>query len=185
VPADAGAVNGAEASAGSGAPGAAVTLYLCIEAAGCPTICRHCWAQGLTAPFNRDRWANLEDHTEAAYVRRALAGDWPAAPSRGSEIALVCRPSLDVYPGLAGLYRTRHGNLRADGVDAVLGRAVAHGIRADDELWFTLDPLPGPAELAARYGDPAGLGIHLYPESARYLWLDRAQRARQPGRSVP
>lgn len=139
----------------------------------------------LTAPFNRDRWANLEDHTEAAYVRRAMAGDWPAAPGRpGSEIALVCRPSLDVYSGLAGLYRTRHGNLRADGIDAVLDRAVGHGIRADDELWFTLDPLPGPAELAARYGDRSGLRIHLYPESARYLWLDRAQRASQTAGQV-
>jgi hypothetical protein len=26
---------------------AQVTLvYLCLEVAGCPTVCRHCWAQG-------------------------------------------------------------------------------------------------------------------------------------------
>jgi hypothetical protein len=131
----------------------------------------------LTAPFNRDQWTSLEASTEAAYVRRAIAGDWPAAPNRpDDEIALVCRPSLDVYSGLAGLYRTRHGNLQTDGIDVVLDRAIAHGSRPDDAMWFSLDSLPAPAELAARHGDAAGLGIHLGAESARYLWLDRAQR---------
>ncbi len=37
-------------------------------------------------------------------------------------------------------------------------------------------PLPAPNELAARYGDATGLGVHLWPDSVRYLWLDRAQR---------
>jgi sulfatase maturation enzyme AslB (radical SAM superfamily) len=124
-----------------------------------------------------DRWASLETRTEAAWVRQALAGDWPGVPDRApGELALVCRPNLDVYSGLAGLYRTRHGNLRADGVAAVLGRALAQGHQPDDELWFGPGPLPAPGELAARYGDAAGLGVHLWPESVRYLWLDRAQR---------
>jgi hypothetical protein len=59
---------------------------------------------GLTAPVNRRWWASLEAQTEAAYVRQALAGDWPAAPERpAAELALVCRPDLSVYSGLAGL----------------------------------------------------------------------------------
>ena len=124
-----------------------------------------------------DRWASLETRTEAAYVRQALAGDWPEIQDRApGELALVCRPNLDVYSGLAGLYRTRHGNLRADGVAAVLSRALALGRQADDELWFGSGPLPAPDELAARYGDADGLGVHLYPESVRYLWLDRARQ---------
>jgi hypothetical protein len=140
----------------------------------------------LSAPPTRRWWASLEAHTEAAYVRRALAGDWPAAEEQerpAGELALVCRPDLGVYSGLAGLHRTRHGNLRADGVAAVLGRALARGVAADDALWFAdLDPLPGPAELAARYGDATGLGVHPAPESVRYLWLDRARRqAREHG----
>ena len=139
----------------------------------------------MTAPVNRCWWDSLEAQTEAAYVRRALAGDWSAAPERpAGELALVCRPDLGVYSGLAGLYRTRHGNLRADGVATVLDYALAHGLRADDALWFAgLDPLPGPAELAARYGDATGLGVHPGPESVRYLWLDRAQRRAREHRS--
>ena len=139
----------------------------------------------MTAPVNRRWWASLEAQTEAAYVRQALAGDWSAAPERpAGELALVCRPDLGVYSGLAGLYRTRHGNLRADGVATVLDYALAHGLRADDALWFAgLDPLPGPAELAARYGDATGLGVHPGPESVRYLWLDRAQRRAREHRS--
>jgi hypothetical protein len=131
-----------------------------------------------------DRWASLEARTEAAYVSQALAGDWPGDQDRTpGELALVCRPSLDVYSGLAGLCRTRHGNLRADGVATVLDRALARGRRPDDELWFGPGRLPAPDELAARYGDPAGLGVHLWPESVRYLWLDRAHR--QAGRGKP
>jgi hypothetical protein len=55
-------------------------------------------------------------------------------------------PDLDVYSGVAGLYRTRHGNLRTDGTATVLGRALAHGRQPDDTLWFGPGPLPGPAE---------------------------------------
>jgi hypothetical protein len=133
---------------------------------------------GLPQLFHRDPWADLEAHTEAAYVRRAVAGEWPAPSDRPEdELALVCRPNLDVHAGLAGLYRERHGNLRTDGVEAVLDRALAHGRRPDEALWFALDPIPAPAELAARHGDAAGLGIHTAAVSARYLWLDRAERA--------
>ena len=95
----------------------------------------------------------------------------------------MCRPDLDVYSGLAGPSRTRHGNLRADGVAAVLGRALAHGHEPDDALCFGPGPHPRPAELAARYGDATGRGVHLAPESVRYLWLDRARRS--TGRNDP
>jgi hypothetical protein len=92
----------------------------------------------LTTPIHRAVvWANLEAHTEAAYLRRAAAGQWPAAPKRpDGELALVCRPNLDVWAGLAGRYRTRHGNLRTDGVEAGLDQALAHGVGADEVLWF-------------------------------------------------
>ena len=133
---------------------------------------------GLANPVNRPLWADLETRTEAAHARRALAGEWPPIPDPApGELALVCRPNLDVYSGLAGLYRTRHGNLRTDGVAAVLGRALTEGRQRDDALWFGPGALPAPDELAARYGDPAGLGVHMGPESVRYLWLDRADRA--------
>lgn len=133
----------------------------------------------LVPPHWHAWWADLDAHTEAAYVRRAIAGEWPASPERPeAELALVCRPNLDVHAGLAGLYRERHGNLRTDGVEVVLNRALAHGYRPDDALWFSLDPLPAAAELAARHGDPAGLRVHPWAQSVRYLWLDRAEKAR-------
>jgi len=110
-------------------------------------------------------------------VRLALAGDWPAARDRApGELALVCRPNLDVCSGQPGHYRTRYGNLRADGTATVLDRAVADGRQPDDERWFGPGPLPAPAVVATRHGQAAGLGVHPGPESARYLWLDRAQR---------
>jgi hypothetical protein len=135
----------------------------------------------LADPINCGFWKTLDVHTEGAYVRQALAGEWPPIPDPApGELALVCRPNLDVYSGLAGLYRVRHGNLRADGVAAVLSRALAHGRQRDDALWFGPGPLPAPDELAARYGDRDGLKIHPWHESARYLWLDRARSQARP-----
>ena len=32
--------------AAAGDPGTVALVYLCMEVAGCPTVCRHCWAQG-------------------------------------------------------------------------------------------------------------------------------------------
>jgi hypothetical protein len=130
--------------------------------------------------FDHDIWADLETHTEAAWVRRALAGDWPEQPPHNDQVLkLVCRTHLDVHSGDAGLYRERHGNLRRDGAQVVLARAVAAGGRTADALWFDLDPLPGVAELASQHGDPYGQGMHFTAMSVRYLWLDRAQRARR------
>ena len=131
----------------------------------------------LANPVNICQWTGLEARTESAYVRQALAGDWPPIPDPApGELALVCRPNLDVYSGLAGLHRTRHGNLRTDGIATVLARALARGREPDDVLWFGPRPHPGPAELAARYGDATSLRIHPGPESVRYLWLDRARQ---------
>jgi hypothetical protein len=136
------------------------------------------------SPFDHDVWANLEAYTEAAWTRRALAGDWPpdlaAMQPRHDDqgLNLVCRPNLDVYTGMAGLYRERHGSLRGDGGHAVLARALEQGGRSTDALWFDLDRVPHAAELGGRYGDTAGQGVHFTETSVRYLWLDRAQRAR-------
>jgi hypothetical protein len=128
--------------------------------------------------FHRDAWANLEAYTEAAWAGRALAGDWPAwTRHAGQVLELVCRPDLDLYTGLAGWYRQRHGNLLTDGPDVALGRALQQGGRQSEVLWFGPDPLRSVAELAARHADRGGRGVHFSADSVRYLWLDRAQRA--------
>jgi len=135
------------------------------------------------SPFHAAAWANLEAHTEAAWVARALAGDWPPQlaelePDHGDQmLPLVCRPGLELHTGVAGLYRDRHGTLRSDGVQAVLGRALEQGGRSIDAVWFGPDRLPSVGELATRYGDRAGQGVHFTEASVRYLWLDRARRA--------
>ena len=36
--------------------------------------------------FDHDIWANLEAYTEAAWVRRALAGDWRETPSHNGQV---------------------------------------------------------------------------------------------------
>ena len=116
--------------------------------------------------------------TESWYVRQALEGTWPAEPE-GRRIALVCRPTLDVYRGVAGQYTRRYGNLRRDGVDWVLSRAVADGAWSDDEIWFTPEQLLPVQELAAHLGNAQSQRIHMGPDSIHHWWLDCARRAGQ------
>jgi hypothetical protein len=55
------------------------------------------------SPFHADAWANLEAHTEAAWMARALAGDWPPQLAEveertgGQGLPLVCRPGLELH----------------------------------------------------------------------------------------
>jgi hypothetical protein len=133
--------------------------------------------------FHSDAWANPQAYAEAAWVTRALAGDWPSQlaevePRAGDQgLQLVCRPGLELHTGTAGRYRERHGNLRTDGGQAVLSRALEQGGRSIDAVWFWPDRRPPVGELAALYGDQTGHGVHFSEASVRYLWLDRARRA--------
>src|SRR5262249_45876886 len=70
--------------------------------------------RALPGPFfHAEEWANVAAYTEAAHVRRALEGVWPAPVEPIWEgLYLVCRPNLDLYWGMAGRYRRRYGNLR-------------------------------------------------------------------------
>jgi hypothetical protein len=133
--------------------------------------------------FHAEAWADPDAYTEAAWVARALASQWPPQLTeveprhRDQRLPLVCRPGLNVHTGTAGVYRERHGNLRTDGCQAVLSRALDQGGRAIDAIWFGRGPLPEVGGLAAQYGDPTGQRVHFTETSIRYLWLDRARRA--------
>lgn len=129
--------------------------------------------------FWRRFWYEMpEKHTESWYVRQALAGSWPEEQEPGSSIPVVCRPDLDVFRGLPGLYIKRYGNLRSDGVDEILDRAVADGTSSDDQLRFPAELLLlNVHELAARFGDAHSQRIHMHPGSLRYWWLECARRA--------
>ena len=57
--------NGAAALGGADDSGTVAMLYLCMEVAGCPTICRHCWAQGTgygMMPLSDIGWVLEEAH---------------------------------------------------------------------------------------------------------------------------
>jgi hypothetical protein len=126
--------------------------------------------------FHRDVWADLAGHTEAAWRRRALAGDWPTWKRPGGQtLELVCRANLDVHLGTAGRYGERLGNLGTDGAPTVFGRALTYGVMPADAPWFGPGPLPELAELATRYGDQTGQGVHFSADSVRNLWLDRVR----------
>jgi len=91
-------------------------------------------------------------------------------------VALVCRPNLDVYYGFAGQYTTRYGNLRRDGVDAVLSHAMSAGTFSYDDIWFGEMRIPPIKDLATRFGDARSQRIHSYSFSIRDWWIDSARR---------
>jgi len=125
--------------------------------------------------WGRQEWSSLESHTEAAWVRRARDGSWPAAETDYCTSAyhqLVCRPNLDLHTGTTGIYRRRHGNMRRDGAQAVLERALAEGPISQEQLYFP-GAVPSIADLASVAGDADSMAIHFDAGSARYRWLDR------------
>lgn len=124
--------------------------------------------------FYKEQWASLEQWTEGAWVRRALDGEWPTYPDDADErVRLVCRQTFDIHFGRAGLHGERFGNLRADGVDTTMERALVARGRSLDELWFDPKRMPSVGELALRSGKAEGTGLHFDGDSMRYLWLDR------------
>lgn len=125
--------------------------------------------------FWKDRWANLQNYTEATYFKRAGEnGRNGLECSDRSGLKLVCRNNLDVYVGDAKLYRQRLGNLRADGAEKVFKSGVEQGVVSGDALFFARGTVPSVYELARDVGEPRGQKIYFHPESMRYRWLDIA-----------
>lgn len=128
-------------------------------------------------------WHELpEMHTESWYVQQAEAGTWPDDMARYEQayrdtVSLVCRPNLDVYHGFAGQYTRRCGNLRRDGVDEVLSRAMADGSFTYDDIWFGGEQVLPIQELATRFGDTQSQSIHGDAFCMRDWWIDSARRA--------
>jgi hypothetical protein len=121
-------------------------------------------------------WSSLESYTEAAWARRAR-GSWPETGYRTSpRHQLVCRPNLDLHTGTTGICRRRHGNMRRDGAQAVLERALADGSFSQEQLYFP-GPVPSIADLATLAGDANGTAICFDAGSVRYRWLDRQRQA--------
>lgn len=128
--------------------------------------------------FKRKAWSDLPSQTEGAWTRRALAGDWPAAGRVQKPFhPLVCRPNLDLYTGTTGRYRRRHGNLRRDGAQRVLERALADGPITSEEIYFPEGGATSASELAARWADAGGTRVYFEHDSMRFCWLDRANAA--------
>ena len=132
-------------------------------------------------------WHELpQQHTESWYVEQALAGTWPDEDMKQYEeayrnmVSLVSRPNLDVCYGFAGQYTNRYGNLRRDGVDAVLSRAMAAGPFSYDEVWFGDMQVPPIEELAMHFGDARSQRIHPDSFSIRDWWIDGARRVARP-----
>ncbi|MCE7982214.1 MAG: hypothetical protein DYG89_13545 [Caldilinea sp. CFX5] len=125
----------------------------------------------------KEQWANLADYTEAAWVQRALAGQWPAPPP-ADRLWLVCRPNFDIYLGLAGLYGERLGNLKQDGVANTLAGALGRTPPTHDQLYYRRDEFPPVDQLARQVGNAHSETIHFQDDSMRYVWLDRYLRKR-------
>ena len=112
-------------------------------------------------------------------MRRARDGSWPAAETTAKftspRYQLICRPNLDLHTGTTGIYRRRHGNMRRDGAQAVLERALADGPVSQEQLYFP-GPAPPIADLAARAGNTISTSIYFDAFEVRYLWLDRQRQ---------
>ena len=77
---------------------------------------------------------------------------------------------------MTGIYRRRHGNMRRDGAQAVLERALADGPISQEQLYFP-GLAPPIADLATLAGDADSMAIHFDAGSVLYRWRDRQRQA--------
>ncbi len=130
--------------------------------------------------FSKDKWANLQAYTESAYIKQILENNGgnqqdSIAKSRNYNldyIKLVCRNNLDFHSGVAGLYGHFHGNLRTDGPDIVLQKAVEY-VPCEPFL-FSVDRLPAPGKMAEKVGNLKGQKIYFSFDEMYLRWLDLA-----------
>ena len=88
-------------------PGAVDLLYLCVEVAGCPTVCRHCWAQGTGY-----RMMPLPD------IEWVLEGAHEFCDGRGLGFDAYPMHELAAHPDAArlfGLFNSHSGTVKTAG----------------------------------------------------------------------
>ncbi len=123
-----------------------------------------------------ERWGgDLEDYTEGSWVSRLLdPADSLALPEQPRDqakgAAFIVDAAFDIYEmpwpyawSMMRHGRVRHGNLRADGLDAIIERHLA----------WERPHYPTATELAQRYGDRNSDLMHRNPMSLRAKWIDR------------
>lgn len=124
-------------------------------------------------------WTNPEEYTEAAYVKKALKNPEEFTKynvSDKNEFVLVCTHNFDIYLGKGSMYEKFVGNLKRDGVQEVLNRALNIELSSSNlSLYFNTNELPSPQELAQTVGNPEGQKLYFSecPEMYR-RWLDLA-----------
>jgi hypothetical protein len=92
---DDGRVSKATAAGGAAGDRTAVSLlYLCMEVAGCHTVCRHCWAQGVG--YGAMPLADIEQVLEGAHR---------FCDSRGLAFDAYPMHELAAHPDAARLFR--------------------------------------------------------------------------------
>ena len=116
-------------------------VYLCLEVAGCPTVCRHCWAQGTgygMMPFADIEWVLARAHEY--YDGRGLGFDsYPMHELAAYPDAAKLFSLFNLHGGTAagGPFSSRGGRLGTAGP----GRRLARGPgRAPGELARCADP---------------------------------------------
>ena len=124
-------------------------LYLQVEVVGCPTVCRHCWAQGVPYQamplddvawvleqthafcdqhglgFDADPMHELAAHPQAAEILRLFAGHVGAAefePLATTGVPLATRTDWRQPPGLA---RPRCGSPSTASAPSTTARSTA------------------------------------------------------------
>ena len=132
-----------------------------------------------------EKWDNLTDFTESAWVEQALEATGEDAEIRWTKwnddnvLQLVALRDLDVHDGDLSFPGNRYGNVKSDGLAKVFNRAEAakaegtYKSPTDVRNFFGEVEPPQIAELAAQVGNRTSMRIDDSPRSMRLQWLDR------------
>jgi hypothetical protein len=128
--------------------------------------------------WEKEKWTQLEQHTEAAYYRLATAQDagdesgwiWPPNTSC---VSVVCTNNLQLYSGYARDYRVHYGNLHSESAREMILQAIDAGPVPFHIVKHSVERLPSIGELTQTVADPHGQRLYMHAGEMRWRWLDQ------------
>jgi MoaA/NifB/PqqE/SkfB family radical SAM enzyme len=131
------------------------------------------------ASHDREYWNAPEMHTEEFVFNDVMSHPDRFDSFREIEdslprwMFLTVVPRLDLVYGNEGIHHHTIGNLVNDSTDVILGRIRTLPANYQFGMFFDVDALPSPAEIAESVADPNSQRLYRTTEDVLLLWADR------------
>lgn len=137
-------------------------------------------AIGSYTMHDQEKWSQLAQLTEAAYVQQALdSGEVDESAWQGFQFTdpyVICTSALALHQGSCGrgYYGPHLGSLNSDNARELMLQVVDADPISYEDIYFPGAALPSVRELAQTVANPQGQKLYFHAGNMRCRWLDLA-----------